>query len=555
VEGGGSLVVAGKAEPGSELSLLVDGKLSGGGRANASGEWVILPDEPLVPGSHEVVVEARDPAGSTTVSDQVVAVVVPDKPDQKPLVVLTEPSSPAKVLEKPSTPEATETPPSAPSKEQEVAVAPQPSDSAPPPRQPEPADSGAEAKPGERRTGPALQPAPQQQAAVAPKADAEVSSKAAEPSVEEPKVEEPKAEEPSSSKPRIPLSLETVDYNDEGDIVFSGRAEPGYTVRLYVDNRFIGEAAADPSGRWSFAGREQIASGPHNLRADRIDQTGKVLGRVELPFFRADSNQVAALIEARRKEEPKSVPQPQPEPQAEQKAEAPAPGPKPEAERQDSQPTPQSSTTVFEKPSSAPPPQPKTSARIEDEEPERTPQPQPAPKVEEKEPEAAPQPKTAARTEDEKPEPTPQPQPAPKVEEKLPEAVPQPQETAKVEEEPAAPAPTAVPPPDQNVAAAPAEPAEEPAAADAKADRQAPPAAGQVVIQPGNNLWRISRVIYGRGVQYTVIYEANRGHIRDPNLIYPGQIFATPGVKPPQEIDPRRRQPLTPEELEGGNGE
>jgi hypothetical protein len=62
---------------------------------------------------------------------------------------------------------------------------------------------------------------------------------------------------------------------------------------------------------------------------------------------------------------------------------------------------------------------------------------------------------------------------------------------------------------------------------------------GHVVIQPGNNLWRISRVIYGRGIEYTAIYEANRDKIRDPDLIYPGQIFATPGVDPPKEIDPR----------------
>ena len=51
---------------------------------------------------------------------------------------------------------------------------------------------------------------------------------------------------------------------------------------------------------------------------------------------------------------------------------------------------------------------------------------------------------------------------------------------------------------------------------------------GSVVIQPGNNLWRIARQTYGRGVQYVVIYQANRDLIRDPSLIYPGQIFTLP---------------------------
>lgn len=51
----------------------------------------------------------------------------------------------------------------------------------------------------------------------------------------------------------------------------------------------------------------------------------------------------------------------------------------------------------------------------------------------------------------------------------------------------------------------------------------------RVVVQPGNSLWRIARRLYGEGVQYTVIYEANRAQIRDPDLIYPGQVFDVPG--------------------------
>jgi nucleoid-associated protein YgaU len=52
---------------------------------------------------------------------------------------------------------------------------------------------------------------------------------------------------------------------------------------------------------------------------------------------------------------------------------------------------------------------------------------------------------------------------------------------------------------------------------------------GHVVVQPGNSLWRISRAVYGEGIRYTVIYAANAEQIRDPDLIYPGQIFDVPG--------------------------
>jgi len=53
-------------------------------------------------------------------------------------------------------------------------------------------------------------------------------------------------------------------------------------------------------------------------------------------------------------------------------------------------------------------------------------------------------------------------------------------------------------------------------------------AEGRIVVQPGNSLWKIARESYGQGVRYTVIYEANKEQISNPDLIYPGQVFAVP---------------------------
>jgi nucleoid-associated protein YgaU len=53
---------------------------------------------------------------------------------------------------------------------------------------------------------------------------------------------------------------------------------------------------------------------------------------------------------------------------------------------------------------------------------------------------------------------------------------------------------------------------------------------GRVVVQPGNSLWRIAREAYGRGMRYTVIYQANQEQIRNPARIYPGQVFAVPAA-------------------------
>jgi hypothetical protein len=47
-------------------------------------------------------------------------------------------------------------------------------------------------------------------------------------------------------------------------------------------------------------------------------------------------------------------------------------------------------------------------------------------------------------------------------------------------------------------------------------------------VQPGNSLWRLARRTYGSGMRYTEIYEANKDQIRDPDLIYPGQVFVLP---------------------------
>ena len=47
-----------------------------------------------------------------------------------------------------------------------------------------------------------------------------------------------------------------------------------------------------------------------------------------------------------------------------------------------------------------------------------------------------------------------------------------------------------------------------------------------ITVQPGNSLWRIARKIYGRGIMYVDIYKKNSHLIKDPNLIYPGQIFS-----------------------------
>ncbi|MCC5996871.1 MAG: LysM peptidoglycan-binding domain-containing protein [Oceanicaulis sp.] len=146
-----------------------------------------------------------------------------------------------------------------------------------------------------------------------------------------------------------PLSLETVDYDESGSVIFSGRAEPGSTVRVIADGQAVGETQAGANGRWSVQAGRDFAPGVYDLQIDQIDEDGRVTAVIVLPFERASAEDALAAREA-----------------------------------------------------------------------------------------------------------------------------------------------------------------------------------GRVIVQPGNSLWRIARRLYGDGIQYTVIYQANRDQIRDPDLIYPGQVFRAP---------------------------
>lgn len=103
---------------------------------------------------------------------------------------------------------------------------------------------------------------------------------------------------PNDAAPRVlqapgaaqagPLGLDTVDYDDSGHIRFAGHAAAGAMVRLYADNRALGDAAADAQGRWSVT-PPSLSVGLHQLRIDQLGagqggRAGAVVARVELPF-------------------------------------------------------------------------------------------------------------------------------------------------------------------------------------------------------------------------------------------------------------------------------
>lgn len=54
------------------------------------------------------------------------------------------------------------------------------------------------------------------------------------------------------------------------------------------------------------------------------------------------------------------------------------------------------------------------------------------------------------------------------------------------------------------------------------------PRISTTTVSRGDSLWRLSQLTYGAGTRYAVIYKANKEQIRNPNMIYPGQILVMP---------------------------
>jgi hypothetical protein len=333
-----------------------------------------------------------------------------------------------------------------------------------------------------------------------PEAPAAEPVSEAAPASEQPAPEQAEAEQ----KPSTLVSIDAVDYDTAGNIVFSGQGEKGNTARIYVDNDFLGDAPVGEDGRWTFAGTATISQGVHSLRVDGLDAKGNVLNRVEVPFFREDQTKVAEATQP-------AAPAPEQPAAASEPAEAEQPPATAAGEPADAAVAPVAAAETAQPAAE----QPAAEMPVAE---------QPAVEQPAAEQPAAEQPAVA--------EPAPE-QPATETEAGG-------SNTAEAPE----PAPA-------ETVAAPAAPAQETAAA-APAPESASPAVpreGRIVIQPGNNLWRISRVLYGTGSKFTTLYEANKDQIRNPNLIYPGQVFRTPEVTPKAEtVDPHRREPLTADE-------
>ncbi len=268
----GEAVMAGRAAPHAEVTILDGGREMGRARADDRGEWVFVPALPMPPGGRELSLLARAPDGSVLESASTLVVVVPERdrdvagrplpaetPAPPPIALLAprDPQGELRVLQAPSAGGAM--PP--------AAAVPLPPLAASQDRRPD--TEGAEA----------ISPA------AAPPDMAGRARAAPLPSVHA-------GHGTGVSLPNRggSVTVEAVEYGEGGDIRFSGRAAPGAPVRLYLDTNHLGDTRANEAGRWSLApAAVPIEPGKvAALRADQLAADGKVMARAEVEFQRAN---------------------------------------------------------------------------------------------------------------------------------------------------------------------------------------------------------------------------------------------------------------------------
>ncbi len=75
------------------------------------------------------------------------------------------------------------------------------------------------------------------------------------------------------------MTFNSLDYNDKGEIIFSGDAKPNEIVRVYVNDEFVGEAKSNADGRWALNDGYIMQPGANEMRFDQVDDDGKVIAR------------------------------------------------------------------------------------------------------------------------------------------------------------------------------------------------------------------------------------------------------------------------------------
>ena len=303
------------------------------------------------------------------------------------------------------------------------------------------------------------------------------------------RVVQPAAPQDPTPEVLAAVSIDSISYTDTGAVMVSGRGTPLGFVHVYLDNTLAASTQIDEAGLWATQ-LGDVSGGIYELRADEVDVSAKVLSRVVTPFKRETPETVA---QARAQAEVVAAAEAAPNADTDPSADTDSVAGQGSANSADASVAAQAEVSGTAT---------TTEAAITDSTPEvATAQDDAAADVATLN-KATSAPDTAADTHTVETDAT------------------------------SADATQSISPEQSN----PDEPALTDTTASTETTSSAPetqpettqPTVRIVTVQPGATLWAIARDRYGEGELYLQVFEANKDKIRDPNLIYPGQVFTVP---------------------------
>jgi len=302
VERDGSTVIAGTAEAGAQVSILLDGAEVANAVADGQGKFVALLNVPASRAAQILSLSVQG-AGKTAVTSVesviLTPAVTPDpagrqmasttgtETDEMPAMATADPQAGGGTPETPTTDaprEPRETGAGTPAEPRQVAEA----DESDHTIVEDEAQTTAEA-PVIAETGPAPNdvetPAePQNVAAVARPKEPEPAKA---PTVLLATNDGVRVLQPADSTPKMITNvvIDAISYDDGGEVQLSGRGTDQGYVRVYLDNKPVLTAPIAADGGWHTA-LPDVVSGVYTLRVDQVDTTGVVISRTETPFKR-----------------------------------------------------------------------------------------------------------------------------------------------------------------------------------------------------------------------------------------------------------------------------
>jgi nucleoid-associated protein YgaU len=265
VEPDGSTVIAGRGQPNTRLEIKNGETVVATADIGPSGDFAAVFDQPLASGDYQLTLNTKDDKGTSKTSEEVATVSVPKDGTGELLAMVSKPGEASRLI-------------TVPEKAAGEAVA--------------SAEKTLDQPAGETATASDNAAATDEQKAATDtaKATGEAASATAETATAD-----AAAATDAASKAQARVSAVEL----EGERMFvAGTAKPGALVRIYADDKLVGEAKADEAGRYVADGTIDLSVGRHTVRADVMSPDGsKVEFRASVPFDRPEGEQVAVVAQ------------------------------------------------------------------------------------------------------------------------------------------------------------------------------------------------------------------------------------------------------------------